>query len=238
MRKASLMLVVGAMTVSGAGGAIIEPTFQYFGALEVATFGGTDMPNDAVAVTTYELPNDGGVIVLGLAAHGRYEYGETHDNAGTYTVEAGWYDETMYASIWNFDFYVSVPNLDVLASYSIDLLYDFDANPGTDETDHGVWSMSDTLLYYGATLYEDSQNCAFDFLADGVPGFIVPPPTATYDPIAEGEYTFALVLRDVSSGGQVGRSAIRVNAVPDVGSTLALMLTAVGSLGLGIRRLR
>ena len=114
-------------------------------------------------------------------------------------------------------------------------MYDFDASVDTAVADHGVWNMSATMLYSSLTLYQDSQNNAFDFLATGVAGYIVPPATA-YDPDAAGEYTFALNVTDLA-GNDIGTSAIRVNveSVPDGGATLLLLATALGAMGLGRR---
>jgi hypothetical protein len=44
------------------------PVYDTFGALPQATFGGSGIPNDAVAIGTFS--NPAGNFTLGLAAHG------------------------------------------------------------------------------------------------------------------------------------------------------------------------
>ena len=62
----------------------ISPTYDTFGPLTVATFGGSGIPNDAVAID-----NTTSGLVLGLAAHGRYTGALANDGAGTFTAAAG-----------------------------------------------------------------------------------------------------------------------------------------------------
>ena len=83
-------------------------------------------------------------------------------------------------------------------------------------------------------LAESSNNLGFAFLNLSIPPFVVPPSVGPFNPAASGEYTFALIARDVT-GAEIGRSAIRVNAAPEPAS---LALFAIGVCGVGLRRFR
>jgi len=82
----------------------------------------------------------------------------------------------------------------------------------------------------GTTIFQDSQNLLFSFLANSlIPGVTAPMGVTSFDPNAEGQYSFALIA---SQGGiELGRSAIDVNvsavplpaALPLFGTGLAIM---------------
>ena len=210
----------------------IVPTYTTFGTLSGATFGGTGIPNDAVAITTI------GDVTLGLTAHGRYVNPPVNNNgAGDFFAVNGGDvytppPETQpgYAR-WNFGFYIKNAGSTL---YSFDLLYDFDPGAGTDEADHGVLS----VILLPNSLVEDSWNLGMTFLGTAVSGFgwsITPPTYSVFDPNATGEYTFALILRG-QNGIEIGRSAIRVNVVPDAGATVTLLGLGLAGLSLARRR--
>ena len=231
MKRTSWILGLG-MTVAAAAlqAGPIVPTYTTFGTLSGATFGGSGIPNDAVAITTI------GNVTLGLTAHQRYSNPAVGNNgAGDFYAVNG---PDLYSSPpqptyarWNFAFYVENAGS---TWYTLDLLYDFDPGAGTDEGDHGILS---TLLP-GHFTSEDSWNLGMGFLgtaASGTGWSLTPPTYSGFDPNATGEYTFALILRD-PSGAEIGRSAIRVNVVPDAGATVTLLGLGLAGLSLARRR--
>ncbi len=218
---------VSAMAVS------IDPTYTTFGTLSGATFGGTGIPNNAVAITTINDNNRS--FTLGLTAHQRYSNpAPANDGAGTFWAVSGGdvaHSEPGYAK-WNLGYYVGIdPNLSWGSGYSLRLYYDKNAAVDNDVTTYRTISesqSSDNLGYGGSFL--------------GITwGF----PVGSFDPNATGEYSFALVL--LKNGTELGRSAINVNVnetgemptanVPDGGSSLVLLGLALTGLG-GMARFR
>jgi len=190
-----------------------------FGSLPSATFGGSGIPNDAVAITTFGLPE--GSLTLGLSATARYSNpAVTNDGAGTFFALAGGdtLDGAPAYGVWNFDFY-SAASFTPGSGYTLTLLYDVDPAAGS--------STGSLQLPIG---YQDSWNLGMGFLGGG------------FDPNANGEYSFALVL--ARDGTEVGRSSMNVivgsgpSSVPDVSSTLALSLAGLAGVGLVRRKSR
>ncbi len=219
----SLVAFLGIVTATAAP---ITPTYDTFGTLSGATFGGTGIPNHAVAITTI------GDVTLGLTAHARYSNpAVSNDGAGTfYAVNGG----DIYSSPpqpgyarWNFGWYVKNAGM---SSYIVDLLYDFDPAPATDE---GLLGKASALLGQNF-LVQDSWNLGMGFLALSS-SFVTPPTYSPFNPSVNGEYSFALILRDLS-GKELGRSAINVRVVPDGGGTVALLGLGLGMVGWFSRR--
>src|SRR3954462_8248317 len=100
------MLIAAALLgwVANVNAAPITPTFTSFGTLATATFGGTGIPNTAVAVTT--VVDQGNTITLGLTATPRFDDPAVGNNgAGTFTAQPGSdaaHGQPGYA-LWNFD---------------------------------------------------------------------------------------------------------------------------------------
>jgi hypothetical protein len=222
---ASLLCVAASATLLATP---ITPTYTTFGTLSGATFGGTGIPNNAVAITTI------GNVTLGLTAHARYVNPPVSNNgAGVFTAVAGGDIYTPAPNTqptwarWNFGWYASSTDS---KTYLLDLRYDFNPGSGTDESDLGS-----ILLPFGpapalGTLLQDSWNLGMGFLDTSVPPWVTPPTYPSFNPNVSGEYSFALILRDASTGTELGRAAILVNAVPEGGATLGLL--GVGLLGL------
>lgn len=233
------VLIALALTATAVA-APISPTFDTFGPLPAATFGGSGIPNDAVAIST--IVDGDNTITLGLSATPRFTGTVGNDGAGTFSAEVGGYvgppppaDPAL--SRWNFSFYASLDDGgitgDTFSSYMISLLYDLDPAAGTDDSDHGVIDLS--AAFPSDTLVEGSQNPGFSFLTVPIPSVLIPPTFAGgFDPSAIGEYTFALRVSDLS-GGSLGEASIAVNTVPEPTSMALFGLTALG-MGGAIRR--
>jgi hypothetical protein len=237
MKRTNLLLGLACGTLALAvtvEAAPIVPTYTTFGTLSGATFGGTGIPNNAVAIWT----SSDGKVTLGLTAHQRYSENPPVSNNGAgdfYAVKGGdtysSFSDPAYAR-WNFGWYAL--NMDS-SYYIVDLLYDFDPAAGTGETAHGVLSY---VLPPDSTPYQDSWNLGMSFLASPAifPGGFLNPPAGSFNPNVPGEYTFALILRDYLSGQELGRTAIRVNVVPEAGATVGLL--GLGLAGLTLLRRR
>ena len=188
----------------------ITPSFTTFGSLPGATFGGTGIPNDAVAITI------NGNLVLGLTAHQRYDNpAVTNDSAGTFFAVAGNDSnngQPDYAR-WNFGFLIE----NMPTNGYVDLYYDNDPTVGNDINTFLSFS-------YFPGIGQDSWNMGMGFL-----GGTAFPESDT------GQYGFALIARE-ANGREVGRSAILVNvgnvqtSVPDKGSTAFLLAGALFGL--------
>ena len=202
--------------------------------------------NDAVAIRT--ITDGAATITLGLTAHQRYENPALANNgAGVFTAGIGANngDPTFattpsltLGSTWNFAWSLSVQN-GTLSDYTFDLLYDFDASVGTDQSALGAIHLSS-----GFFAQQDTQNLLFDFLnGSTITGALAAgagattPPAGSFNPNAVGEYSFALIA--YKSGGELGRSAILVDTVastsgaagvPEGGATVTLMLFGFAAL--------
>ncbi len=216
------------------------PTFDVFGPLPEATFGGSGIPNNAVAISTF---GDGGgnTITLGLTATQRFtEPPVGNDGAGTFSALPGGFpgstahvpaDPTL--ARWNFNYFVKIEGGATLSDFIIQWLYDFDPGADTAESDLGVWDLS--LTFPTDTLSQGSQNLGFGFLAAGFPGVIAPPAFGAFDPNTAGEYTFALRVfqlgSDPAMDEPLGAASINVNTVPE---PISASLFGIGALGLAI----
>jgi hypothetical protein len=238
MKRTNLLLGLACGTLALAvtvEAAPITPTYTTFGTLSGATFGGSGIPNNAVAIWT----SSDGKVTLGLTAHQRYSENPPVSNNGAgdfYAVKggdiySGIHTNAAYAR-WNFGWYVLNTGSNY---YSLDLLYDFDPLPGTGQGYHGVVHLDSLPLNIPL---QNSWNLGMSFLASPATntwGFLIPP-AGSFDPNVSGEYTFALILRDYQSGQELGRTAIRVNVVPEAGATVGLL--GLGLAGLTLLRRR
>jgi hypothetical protein len=206
--------------------AAIVPTFDTFGTLAGATFGGSGIPNDQVAISTIALLN-GGSITLGLTAHQRYSNPAVSNNgAGVYSAVAGGdiysgSNSNSDLARWNVGAYSAFDGTQGLGDYKFLFYYDTDPAVGNDVSTFGPGGPG-----------QDSTNLGFGFFngASATNGI-------DFNPEVAGEYSFALVVLD-DSGAEVGRSAINVNVrtpgnVPDGGVTAVLLgFSMLGVAGL------
>ena len=203
-----------ALTIGTTQAASISPTFDTFGLLPAATFGGSGIPNDAVAITTFV--DGANTITLGMNATERFINPHVGDDgAGTFFAPTGAnfgdpaFGPPFSANLgaaWNFNFYVSIAGGGVIGDYGVSLLYDFDPGAGTDESLLGEINFNG-LGPLPFPLAEGSENLLFGFLTVPAP-FLTPPPGA-FDPDADAEYSFALRVSSLG-GSLLGQSAINV----------------------------
>ncbi|WP_018873502.1 hypothetical protein [Thioalkalivibrio sp. ALJ16] len=182
MKHAFAMVPLALLSLS-VHAATVDPSFDEFGELPDATFGGSGIPNDAVAQSFFETAEAPGV--LGLSATQRFDAPEvTNDGAGTYFVQPGVgdpdYDSDFGSglSFWNFNFYID-PGAGFLAGAPLTFELYFETVPG---------QISTLQLGPLEGVTETSQNLGFNWLNDLASAEGNDP----FDPFAEGVYSFGL----------------------------------------------
>lgn len=228
MNSFSRVSSVFALTLASAM-ASATPLYDYFGPLSEATFGGSGIPNDWVAVAS-QFEDGDNLITVALAASGRYANPAVGNNgAGTYYATPG--ANTLGApggsplgATWNWNYFIKVEGLNgatpILADYQIDLFYDF--NPAFDNGPSGLGKINVTNAILGSvtpatTLVQGSENLLFGYLATSIPGLITAPTSGGYtlfNPNLNGEYNFAIQVSRDGWGVENVRMDVQVVPVP------------------------
>jgi len=223
--------------------------YDSFGAFPAATWGGTGIPNDAVAASM-QIVDGATTVTVAMNATQRFSNPLVTNNgaavyfAGPGSNFGGAGESSIEGALWNFNYYLSVSGPGKLADYQIDIWYDFDpAGPNAfgDLSGLGRIDLTATLLCGAlcgadpnATLVEDSQNLMFGFLGvDNLP--FIDAPVGGFDPNATGNYQFAITVS--RAGFPVDTVAMEVQVVP-IPAALWLFGSALGLLGYWTRRSR
>jgi hypothetical protein len=225
--------------------------YDTFGSFPDATWGGTGIPNDAVAAAMTIVDGDT-TIRVAMNATGRYSnpqlsnngaavfYAGAGQNCGIATDPIGC-PSGLQGALWNFNTFIDIVSGSgkVLTDYQIDLWYDFNAaGPNACCTlPTGRVNVTNFLLFGGgggptSVLEEDSQNLLFSFLASNAPP-VVTAPGGLFNPNALGNYQFAITV--TNGFFPVESIAMEVQVVP-IPAAVWLFGSALGLIGVMRRR--
>lgn len=247
---AKLAGLVFALALPGIASA--TPIYTSFGSLPGANFGGTGIPNNAVAKTEVFV-NGNDQVTLALTAHGRYTNPVVTDNAaGDYFAGPGQNcgvatdplgcPSASQGALWNFAFYIDVAGGGKLSDYNFTLYYDFDPGANTPFAQLGSVNINNYLgaiSFPGypatATLFQDSQNLLFSQFSTPFAGIVTVPTIGSFNPNALGEYNFYLTFTKTNLPLFTGAVGIDMNVVP-VPAAVWLFGSALGLMGFARRR--
>lgn len=244
MRNTIQKLAALVVMVAAPGASFAFTTWDTFGSFPAATWGGSGIPNDAVAVAK-QFVNGSTTITIAMAATGRYSNpATTNDGNGVYFAGAGSNDGLdggghSVGATWNWNYYISVVGGGKsIKDYQIDIWYDLDpTGPIVDPDTAGLGRINVTQAVgsYVVNLAEDSQNLMFDYLA-GIPAYAhVTPPGGLFNPNATGNYQFLLTVKNLSGTVPYDSVAMEVQVVP-VPAAVWLFGSALGLVGVMRRR--
>ncbi|MGN6386632.1 MAG: VPDSG-CTERM sorting domain-containing protein [Verrucomicrobiota bacterium] len=230
----SLLMAASTMAVG------VTPSYDTFGNLSGATFGGSGNPTDPVAITTIRNAAGAPVLTLGLAAQQRYFNPAVGNNgAGTYFATPGQNNglgsSSYQGATWNFDYYIDGIGANT-AGYSFKLFVGQDTTNPTGYFDPLLVGDNQTTPNGGG---QNSENLLFP--AFGNLASFQLNPLSGFDPNANADYSFVLAAYDANNT-ELGRSAIVVRvgtgtATPDAGSTSLLLGSALAGLALVRRKI-
>lgn len=228
MRKLALATVGAVGLAVLAPAAMAAPIYTSFGSLPGANFGGTGIPNDAVAKTEVFI-NGTEKVTIALTAHQRFfNPVVTNNGAGDYFAGPGQNcgvatdpvgcPSASQGSLWNFAFYISTENA-TFADYTFTLYYDFNPGANTAFNTLGSININNSLVANAVnpasvTLLQDSQNLLFSGFATTIPGIITAPAFGPFNPNALGEYNFYIGFQKTNLPTFAGTVGIDVNVVP------------------------
>jgi hypothetical protein len=242
LTRIALALGLSTLLATTAQATAVTPFFDNFGSQPTFTFGGSGIPTDAVAVSSFleQIGPRNLTWTLGLTATPRFSGPAlANDGAGTFTAVTGTTlsPSNVLGSTWNIGFYAALTTDTALsqgASFKTRLYYDLDPGVGTSLVNHGRLE-SNVPITGLSNVAQGSQNMLFNFwtLPFSTPASTNIPQGGTFDALVPGEYTFRLALVN-DNGADVDASvvAIRVNVIDPNGTvplpgTLALLLAGL-----------
>lgn len=178
--------------------ATAAPIYDDFGSFPDATWGGSGIPNDAVAASTQWY--DGTTLIrIAMSATQRFSNpAPTNNGAGVYYAQTGSNfggagQSSTEGALWNFNFFVEItdstdPSIGI-DDYDVSLFYDFDPGFNTPKNQLGIIDLdawSGAVQPVGSTLFEGSENLMFSWLSN--PSFVTVPLIGSFNPNAIGEY--------------------------------------------------
>jgi hypothetical protein len=241
LEKLAAVAVIAA--VPGIGSAYT--VYDNFGAFPDATWGGTGIPNDAVAASKQFVDGDT-TIRVAMNATGRYSNPQLSNNgaavfyAGPGSNTGGNNESPTTGALWNWNYFIDITSTSgkVLKDYQIDIWYDFNpAGPAACCSVSGLGRINVThaltISASNATLLEGSENLLFSYLAAPSPYPFVTPPAGGFNPNALGNYQFAITVS--SNSFPLDSVAMEVQVVP-VPAAVWLFGSALGLFGVMRRR--
>jgi hypothetical protein len=242
-------LVAIAALATAPGIASAFTVYDTFGAFPDASWGGTGIPNDAVAAAKTIIDGDT-TIRIAMNATGRFSnpqlsnngaavfFAGAGQNCGIATDPVGCPSGTQGA-LWNFNYFIDIVSGSgkTLKDYQFDLWYDFNpAGPNACCTlPTGRINMTNAILFSAnpnSVLEQGSQNLLFSFLAANAPP-VITAPGGSFNPNALGNYQFALTV--TNGFFPVESVAMEVQVVP-VPAAVWLFGSALGLMGVMRRR--
>ncbi|MBZ6377040.1 hypothetical protein B5C34_06940 [Pacificimonas flava] len=233
MKYAVSALALAAAVSAAPASALV--LYTEFGELPGATFGGSGISNDKVAITRETIGGED--VTLGLTVTPRGPGSSVFvDDPGVFQVgkgtAVGGASNTL-GTLWQLGLYVDIGTLD-LNVYDVILSYDVDP----DFNNPGFLTLDDFIV---GGVFEDTQHLlleslySFDNFPTVIPPFATDPfdpdGIADFDPWATGTYDFVLSVE----GAQSAAVAVEANVVP---APAAFGLLGLGLLGLGAVRRR
>jgi len=239
------LVAIAALTIAPAVSSAFT-IYDNFGPFPNANFGGTGIPNNAVAVSKSIFDNaTGSTITIAMNATQRFTNPVvTNDGFATYFAGPGSNIQgpnNTLGALWNWNYYLEVASPSkTLKDFQIDIWYDF--NPASspnlgDLSGMGRINVTAGLLAASsnATLAQGSENLLFSYLTS--PPFpqslFITPPSGTFNPNAPGNYQFAITVNRF--GFPIDSVAMEVQVIP-VPAAVWLFGSALGLMGVLRRR--